>query len=176
MLSLLTPRLRLILLAPIDLAALLRGELALRAIGVEIATDLVDLPVERAIRAKLGKMERAPAADHPWLSYWLMVLRSEDRGIGLLGFKGVPSEGEVEIGYGIVSSQRARGLTTEAAARLIEWAFLDPRCRAVTAVGVLEDNVASARVLAKLGMRRIRQDADRSDWRLDADGFPGRAR
>lgn len=171
MVSLLTPRLRLIPLAHIDLAALLRGELALRAVSVEIDPHVVDPAVERAIQAKLEKMARTPAEDHPWLTYWLMVLRVEDRGIGLLGFKGVPSEGgEVEIGYGIVPSQRARGLTTEAAARLIEWAFLDPRCRAVTALGVLNDNAASARVLAKLGMRPIRQDADSSDWRVDEDG------
>ena len=141
-----------------------------------IDPQLIEPPAERAIRSKLEKMEHAPTEEHPWLTYWLAVLRSEERGIGLLGFKGPPSEdGDVEIGYGIAPEYRCRGLTTEAAMRLIEWAFSDPRCLGVTAIGVGSGYDASERVLAKLGMRLVRRDESRSDWRVDVDGFSDRA-
>ena len=143
--------------------------------GVTIDSGLVDPPVEQAIRIKLERMEDVPAEERPWLTYWLAVLKSEDLGIGLLGFKGHPgANGEVEIGYGIVADYRDRGLATEAASRLIEWAFTDPRCQAVVAVGVRSDNTASKRVLAKLGAKRVCRGERASDWRIDAAEFRDR--
>jgi ribosomal-protein-alanine N-acetyltransferase len=169
---LLTPRVRLVPLGREELASLLTSD----RISLRIAPRLIDPPVERAIRMKLEKMEDAPIEEHPWLTYWLAVLRSEERGIGLLGFKGLPSEdGDVEIGYGIALEYRCRGLATEAAMRLIEWAFSDPRCLGVTAIGVRSGNEGSERVLTKLGMRPVRRDEGRSDWRVDADGVCDRA-
>jgi RimJ/RimL family protein N-acetyltransferase len=43
--------------------------------------------------------------------------------------------------------------TTEAAGALLNWAFSDPSCQAVTA-GVTNNN-ASIRVLEKIGMKRV---------------------
>jgi len=57
----------------------------------------------------------------------------------------------------------------------LKWAFSDPRCLGVTAIGVGSGNEASERVLAKLGMRLVWRDENRSDWRVDADGFSNRA-
>jgi ribosomal-protein-alanine N-acetyltransferase len=175
--SLLTPRVRLVPLAQTELAVLLASDrISRRIAGAALDPQLIDPAVERAIRMKLEKMRHAPIEEHPWLTYWLVVLRSEDRGIGLLGFKGLPNEGgDVEIGYGIAPEYRCRGLTTEAASCLIEWALSDPRCLGVTAVGVRSGNEASERVLAKLGMRLVRRDESRTDWRVDADGFSDRA-
>lgn len=175
--STLTTRLRLVPLAREELAALLTSDrIAVQIAGAAIDPQLIDPAVERAIRMKLEKMKHAPIEEHAWLTYWLVVLRSEDRGIGLLGFKGPPNEdGDVEIGYGIAPEYRCRGLTTEAASCLIEWAFSDPRCLGVTAIGVRSGNAASERVLAKLGMRLIRRDESGADWRVDADGFSDRA-
>lgn len=174
---LLTSRLRLVPLTREELLALVASENApLRIAGAAIDPQLVDAPAERAIRMKLAKMERARVEEHPWLIYWLAVLQSEERGIGLLGFKGLPSgDGDVEIGYGIAPVYQGRGLTTEAASRLIEWAFVDPRCRAVCAIGVRSGNEASERVLTKLGMRLVRRDETGSDWRVDTDRFSDRA-
>lgn len=164
-------------LAREELAALLTSDrISLRVAGAVLDPQLIDPAVDRAIRMKLEKMRHAPIEEHPWLTYWLAILPSEDRGIGLLGFKGLPSEdGDVELGYGIAPEYRCRGLATEAASCLIEWAFSDPRCLGVTAIGVRSGNEASERVLAKLGMRLIRRDESRTDWRVDADGFSNRA-
>ncbi len=165
-----TQRLRLVALSTAGLNALVAGE-ALIA-GATIGPQLIDRPVLNAIRMKLEKVDGAPGEEHPWLTYWLAVTHADQRGIGLLGFKGAPdANGEVEIGYGIEPAYRGQGLATEAAARLIAWAFFDSRCRTVTAIGVRNDNAASERVLTKLGARRVRQAEDASDWRIDADGF-----
>jgi len=170
--ALLTPRLRLVPLTRDELSALGATEVPrLRIAGAAIVPQLVDPPVVRAIRAKMEGMEHAPTKEHPWLTYWLIVLRSEERGIGLVGLKGAPNDdGEVEIGYGIAPEYRCRGMATEAASGLIGWAFSDPRCWAVSAIGVRDDNVASKRVLEKLGMRSVRRDDRRSDWRVAAGG------
>jgi len=168
--DLFTPRLQLIPLTPADLEELIAGGSDVTSFrGLRLASGLIEPPVERAIPIKLEKMAAAPIHQHPWWTYWLMVLRAERRGAGLVGFKGVPSEaGEVEIGYGVAPACRGRGLATEAAARLVEWAFSDPICRAVIAHVEGPDNRASERVLEKLGMRRVRRDEGVSDWRVDA--------
>ncbi len=164
-----TPRLRLISLSTDALTGLAAGASAPVIADMSCDPELVDRPVERAIGMKLERMQSAPLEDHPWLTYWAVLLRSEGRAIGLLGFKGPPSdEGSVEIGYGIAPGYRNRGLTTEAAACLVGWAFSDPRCAAVTAVGVRPGNTASERVLRKLGARLVRRGGSGSDWRIDA--------
>jgi len=165
-----TRRLRLVALPVAELNALAEGDPSV--VGATIGPGLVDRPALRAIRMKLEKMRDAPEAEHPWLTYWLVVTHTDLRGVGLLGFKGAPdASGEVEIGYGIAPECRRRGLATEAAARLLQWAFTDPRCTAVRAIGVRNDNVPSQRVLTKLGARRVRCGERASDWRIDAAGL-----
>jgi len=168
--ELLTPRLRLVPLMRADLEELMAGGSASPAVrDVPLASGLLGPPVERAIGIKLERMAAAPVHQQLWWTYWLIVVRAERRGAGLVGFKGAPNDaGEVEIGYGIAPGYRRRGLATEASARLVEWAFADPICQSVTAWVEGPDSRASERVLEKLGMRRVRQDECRRNWRLDA--------
>jgi len=63
---------------------------------------------------------------------------------------GVP---EVELGYDLRSDYWNRGLATEAARAVLEWAFGPLRLARLTSL-VRQGNIASARVAEKIGMRR----------------------
>jgi ribosomal-protein-alanine N-acetyltransferase len=71
--------------------------------------------------------------------------------VGGIGFFGPPRDGRVEIGYGLVASRRGRGLATEAANAMIEYAFTHPGVTEVFASSDF-DNPASIRVLEKCGL------------------------
>ena len=84
---------------------------------------------------------------------WVMIHRAGRVAIGHLGFKGKPDpEGAVEIGYWVAPVYRRQGYGFEAAQALVRWAFAQPGVSRVTAE-CSPDNVASIRVLTKLGMR-----------------------
>jgi len=112
--------------------------------------------------------------DQAWITYWLMLHRKDKYGIGMLGFKGGPDyRGQVEIGYGIDPAYSGQGFTTEAASRLIQWAFKDPLCLRIIAPGTRKDNPASNRVLEKLGMRVYQESEDTLSWSLDRADYSG---
>lgn len=86
-------------------------------------------------------------------SFWYLVLTENDELIGICGFKGRPNDlGSVEIGYSILSQYRGLGLATEAAMRLIGWAFTHRGVSEVSAE-TLPHLKSSIRVLEKNGMR-----------------------
>jgi len=89
-----------------------------------------------------------------WWTY--LFIHVEDSAlIGHGGFKGKANEaGMVEIGYAIVPAYRGRGLATEAAQGLTDYAFSHPHVKTVDAHTLAEPN-ASTRVLERLGMKRV---------------------
>ncbi|MEM1239129.1 MAG: GNAT family N-acetyltransferase [Cyanobacteria bacterium P01_H01_bin.26] len=69
--------------------------------------------------------------------------------VGMGGFKSPPdTAGSVEIGYGIVTSQRRRGFATQAVGLLLEEGFSKSEVQTVVAY-TLPSNKASWRVLEK---------------------------
>jgi [ribosomal protein S5]-alanine N-acetyltransferase len=121
-------------------------------LGMQIVPSLVEGNAGRAVHMKVEKMGSMPTEDHPWQTYWLIVLKTGNAGIGLVGFKGKPdAAGEVEIGYGIDPAYQGKGYMTEAVGALVNWAFAHPECKAITAHGVRPDNFASQKVLVKNG-------------------------
>ena len=131
--------------------------------------------LRKAIEIKLKKMQLIDVMDQAWITCWLMKVREDGTGIGLLGYKGVPDyRGQVEIGYGIDPGHQNQGYTTEAATVIIQWAFQDPRCLRVVAPGTRRDNPASNRVLEKLGMTIYQQSPEFMSWKLDKSDFLGR--
>ncbi|MBN1993810.1 MAG: GNAT family N-acetyltransferase [Anaerolineae bacterium] len=132
-------------------------------LGYAIASDNVNDTVCRAIDIKISKMTHADERDHHWYTYWLIVITAQACGAGLAGFKGYPNkQGEVEIGYGIVSAFRNKGYITEAVQALIAWAFQYPCCAVVKAETV-EPNPPSHRVLEKVGMH-VYKETDKAWW------------
>jgi ribosomal-protein-alanine N-acetyltransferase len=77
---------------------------------------------------------------------------------GSIGFFGPPSPAsddlpETEIGYGLVSDARGRGVATEAVRALL---VLTDACGVRVRASVLPENSASLRVLAKCGFTELR--------------------
>jgi RimJ/RimL family protein N-acetyltransferase len=169
MLAIQTARLRLVALTSkqLGLYVTLPDQLE-QILGVSISREVRTGTVERAIGMKLSKMAQADEKDHAWYTYWLVIVTSQLAGAGLAGFKGIPdSQGEVEIGYGIAPAFQGKGYTTEAVQALIDWAFQAPECKSVIAPHTKKSNVASNRVLAKVGMRPYAETAEDISWRID---------
>jgi RimJ/RimL family protein N-acetyltransferase len=105
----------------------------------------------------------------PGLGYWPAFTRPEDEFVGWFSLCRREGGG-AELGYRLKRSAWGRGLATEGSAALIRQAFLSGRIDRVTAV-TYEENVASRRVLEKLGMRLVRSfrmsDADVADASYD---------
>lgn len=93
-------------------------------------------------------------AERNWSLWYLIRMNAEsEKLIGICGFKGRPDDrGSVEIGYSILHQYRNRGLATEAASRLIAWAFSHKNVQEVCAE-TLPHLRQSIRVLEKNGLR-----------------------
>ncbi|MBV7528848.1 GNAT family N-acetyltransferase [Chitinophaga sp. sic0106] len=101
----------------------------------------------------------------PWL-FWIIVTRAERTVIGNVGFKGRPDKnGQAEISYYLLPAYRGQGYMREAAAALVNWAFTDTPVRRIVAE-CDATNIASLRVLQKLGMRLGYKSGDMLYWHL----------
>ena len=139
-------------------------------LGVDVSREIVTDQLRRAIALKAAKMEHAAPSEHAWFTYWLIVVKDSLFGAGLAGFKGFPdAHGQAEIGYGIDPACQNKGYMTEAVKGLIQWAFQDPRCRAVIAPNTKKWNIASNHVLKKVGMRVYGETEEALDWRIDRE-------
>ncbi|MGW6057298.1 GNAT family N-acetyltransferase [Streptomyces sp. NPDC055189] len=111
----------------------------------------VDFPAE-GDRVVAGLFEQFP----DWLGAYghrLVVERESGSVVGSIGLFWPPSEGVLEIGYGIVASRRGRGYASEATRALVEFALTAPDVHTVSA-GVELSNPSSVRVLEKAGFHR----------------------
>jgi RimJ/RimL family protein N-acetyltransferase len=82
-----------------------------------------------------------------------LVLKEEDRLIGNCGIRvHDPALREAEIGYEIAPRHWGKGYATEAASEILRFGFEELELHRITAWCVAE-NLASARVLEKIGMR-----------------------
>ncbi len=135
-------------------------------LGICVCDDLFNVPVRKALEVKIMRMRAEEASQHAWFTYWLMVLLEKQKGIGMAGFKGAPAGvGQVEIGYGISGAYEGQGYTTEAVRTLLGWAFSHPDCQSVVAE-TRKDNLASMRVLEKVGMLCYAETEEFFAWRL----------
>ncbi len=141
-----------------------------RKAGLTVEPDLAEEPVPQAIESMLVGLRAADEIDRPWQTFWLMQLKPDGHGVGMLGFKGVPNEkGETEVGYGTTFAYRGKGLMSEALVGLLGWAFASGRCQAVTAE-TLPENGASQRVLSKAGFVRVPEHTGECWlWRLERE-------
>lgn len=169
MLEIRTARLRLVALTFQQLELYLASPDRLeQMLGVSVSREVRTSTVERAIGMKLSKMAQADVKDHAWYTYWLVIVTNQRAGVGLAGFKGIPDDqGIVEIGYGIAPAFQGKGYTTEAVQALIAWAFRVLECKSVIAPHTKRSNVASNRVLEKVGMRVYAETAEDISWRID---------
>lgn len=168
-----TKNLDLIPQSPQHLRALIRGvEDYTKAFGLPPAEGLRDFFAansEDISQAWLAQLEQATEPD-PWTFGFAMVHREKREVVGTCSFKGPPGTDEtVEIAYGVAPGWQGRGLATEAAHALVEFARGTGLVRTVIAHTLPEPN-ASNRVLSKCGFQRIGEVIDPEDghvWRWE---------
>lgn len=85
-----------------------------------------------------------------WYTAWGIYRNGSGRYIGDLNFKGLPANGQPEIGYGLLEEFRGQGYATEAVRAACRWALSQPGVAAVEAE-TIPDNAASQAVLRKIG-------------------------
>ncbi|MDA1368466.1 GNAT family N-acetyltransferase [Glycomyces algeriensis] len=110
------------------------------------------------------------AAEPQWLGpfgHRLIVERESGLVVGSLGLFWPPTDGAVELGYGVAPSRRGRGYASEAVRALTAHAFTAPEVRAVFA-HVEPSNPASVRVLEKAGFTPTGPGAEEGTVRYDA--------
>lgn len=156
-----TERLNLIPCEPKHFEAFARdgeNELA-ELLGASVAEGWLVFPEAMSFGYEFLKTN--PDAGNWWM--YLFVAAEEKKLVGNGGFKGEPDDaGMVEIGYAIAPAYEGRGLATEAAKNLIDYAFLDSHVQIVQAHTLAEEN-ASVKVLRKLGMTFARELHDEED-------------
>ena len=97
---------------------------------------------------------------------WLITL--DGMVIGDCGaFSRPAASGTVEIGYGLAEPYRGSGYGTEAAEAMCGWLLTEGGAAAITATGVEADNLASRRVLEKLGFTHSGEVGGRASYRLE---------
>ena len=84
-----------------------------------------------------------------WYAIWMIELKDGTH-IGELCFKGIDSNGSVEIGYGISEAYEGNGYGTEAVLVVVHWAIEQKEVTRIEAETEPE-NIASQRVLEKCG-------------------------
>ena len=102
---------------------------------------------------------------------WFVMLKESGHIIGDIGFKGRPDEERMaEIGYGFLEEYQNQGYATESVRALIDWAFETDEADILVAE-TAKDNIASIKVLEKLGMQRIHEDNGMIYWQLLKDSI-----
>lgn len=97
---------------------------------------------------------------------WMIIKNDTLEIIGDLGFKGFnDDEDTVDIGYGIIKSERRKGYAEEATKELIKWTFSTNRVKKITA-RCLIDNLSSVNLLQKLYFAEIKKDHEMIYWLL----------
>jgi len=131
--------------------------------GMPVAPGYLDFP--EALPRTRDELTRGMPSE--WYSH-LIIDGDTNTVVGFGGYKGPPTDGEVEIGYSVAPSHQRRGHATAAAQLLIEQA----RAAGVTRVCAftLPESNASTRVLTRCGLTMIEvvEDAEEgSVWRWE---------
>lgn len=158
-----TQRLRLRAPLPQDAAALLA------ILGDPEVTRFHNLPTLRTLAEAAEALERLQERyERGDTIRWAMELLESGEMIGTVGLLRFDFEHRrAEVGYEIARRFWGRGLTPEATAAVIRYAFSVMNLHRIEA-GVLPGNIASVRVLEKLGFR---EEGLRRDYLSFKDGF-----
>lgn len=123
--------------------------------------DLETLDTLPRILQNLNKVEEPSGFES-----WMMIEKSTNTIIGDIGFKGLPNEtSEIDLGYGVIASQRKKGFAHEAAAGIVSWAFQQKTVEAITA-SCHADNIGSQKILSLLNFSVLKQEDEMIYWRL----------
>ena len=84
--------------------------------------------------------------------YWMIERADDNEFVGWVALKKLDQTSKIEIGYRLLEEFWGNGYASEAASKLLEYAFLTLNLKEVVGVS-LEENSRSLKVLKKLGMQ-----------------------
>ena len=97
--------------------------------------------------------------DHPIADYrkhgfgrGACILKSTGEQVGFAGLKNLEELGEVDVAYRLLPAHWGKGLATEIALASVRYGFDDLKLKQIIGL-VMSQNIASARVLEKAGLR-----------------------
>jgi RimJ/RimL family protein N-acetyltransferase len=97
---------------------------------------------------------------------WFIIEKKSNLIIGSAGYIGKPdSEGNIEIGFGIIPGKRAQGFCYESVKALLEWGLSHNEVNAVIAQ-CEQSNMASIKTIQKLGFEYLHENANLLTWKL----------
>ena len=157
-------------MSPAAIEALLEGDdaAASELLDARVPADLI-APEADFFRLRLGQMKRDPS-----LQEWLVraaILRESREAVGHAGFHGKPGTNgtqdpdAVEVGYTIYEPYRGRGLATETAQALIDWAREEHGIRRFI-FSIAPDNEPSLAIARKLGFVQTGEQWDEDGLEL----------
>jgi RimJ/RimL family protein N-acetyltransferase len=112
------------------------------------------------LRAELTLAAAAQDRPHGAFGTYQVIRRVDGNVIGDVGFMGPPDDtGAVHVGCGITEDARRQGYATEALSALLEWARGQSGLTCVLA-DTTRSNVASQRLLERVGLHRVGQDGE----------------
>lgn len=108
-------------------------------------------------RDQVQEMMRARILDYyetyPGLGIWMTVERASGQPVGFHLLNHIQGETILQVGYGLVTSAWGKGYATEMASALLEYAFTALALERIAGI-CSQENQASLRVLAKIGLER----------------------
>ncbi|MFC7634581.1 GNAT family N-acetyltransferase [Paraburkholderia humisilvae] len=128
--------------------------------GIEVGTEADGLPPPFVAMRSLDHIQAGKPAD--WCSPFLIIRNSDQAILGACGFKDIPRNGRVEIGYAVSSKYRNQGVATAAIQALLDLAYLNRSVAEVLAT-IAPTNEPSIRTVQGLRF-------EKGDMTIDSDG------
>ena len=100
-------------------------------------------------------LEKRIKASTSIFGYWVVEERCSGAFIGWLALKRLDKTNDIEVGYRFLEQFWGKGYATEGSQELLKYAFQTLNLPRVVAIA-LEENLASTRVMKKLGMRYVK--------------------
>jgi ribosomal-protein-alanine N-acetyltransferase len=157
----LTTRRTQLIVAPLAFVRAVIADDRVTAAALVEATLPEDWPGSSEATEGLAVHAAALDEDPRELPWRIRLIITQQRVVGSINLKGPPDvHGDVEIGWGLVADARMRGLATEAAHAVIQWARAQPGVTRIIAT-IPPDHDRSQAVARRLGMQptyEIRRD------------------
>ena len=114
----------------------------------------------------------------PGLGIWATILKETDTFVGASGLVYYDNTSEIEVGYRMLKEYWNRGYATEASLGLLRYGFETLKlCKIVSSAHV--ENVASRRVMEKIGMKyiddRVQYSCLQAYYEIRRDEYKGNA-
>lgn len=149
-----------------DMFWLTTDRLGLRRFTAADRQWLVDLYADPVVTRYLGGVRGPDDVDqmlesrftgyydaHPGLGIWLTVERASGTRVGFHLLNNIQGESIIQIGFTLLRPYWGQGYGTEMAAAVLRYGFVDLELPVIAGIASLM-NVASQRVLAKIGLER----------------------